>query len=173
MLGPKHQPKSTLDDADAVADTESGVQGDTRGDEAGELPEVLTPQNLGRLRASSMGLSFCVGADIDAVAVTASWGQYIVQDTEDEEGRKRTAWTREPRDFQKETRLDGPSDKLLNRRAVSDGFATLWERGRLDLTVEALALDPKFRSLFTDRELETARSRPEQFGYVPRNVVAR
>lgn len=63
--------------------------------------------------------------------------------------------------------------KLLNTRAVSDGFATLWERGRLDLTVEALALDPKFRSLFTDRELETARSRLEQFGYVPRDVVAR
>jgi hypothetical protein len=113
MLGPKHQPRSTLDDADAVSDTESGVQGDTRGDEAGELPDVLTPQNLGRLWASSMGLTFCVGADTDVLAVTASWGQYTVQDTEDDEGRKRTAWTREPREFQPEIRLDGPGDQRI------------------------------------------------------------
>jgi hypothetical protein len=44
---------------------------------------------------------------------------------------------------------------------------------RIDDSIAALALDPKFRSLFTDRELETARNRLEQFGYVPRDVVAR
>jgi hypothetical protein len=72
MLGPKHQPKSTLDDTGIGLDAESGVQGDTRGEESGELPEVLTPQNLGRIWASSMGLSFCVGADTDALAVTVA-----------------------------------------------------------------------------------------------------
>ncbi|GAB3214053.1 hypothetical protein GCM10027294_51110 [Marinactinospora endophytica] len=55
--------------------------------------------------------------------------------------------------------------KLLNAPAVSDGFAALWERGRLDLTVEALVLEPRFASLFDERERETARKRLEQFGY--------
>ncbi|MGH3719391.1 MAG: DISARM system helicase DrmA [Pseudonocardiaceae bacterium] len=113
MLGPKHQPRSTLDEADTVSDTETGVQGETRGDEAGELPEVLTPQNLGRLWASSMGLSFCVGADTDVLSVTASWGQYSKQETEDDEGRKRTVWARERREFPLEVRLDGASDQRI------------------------------------------------------------
>ncbi|MGH3991080.1 MAG: hypothetical protein ACRDSN_01290, partial [Pseudonocardiaceae bacterium] len=113
MLGPKHQPRSTLDDADTVSDTESGVHGETRGDEAGELPEVVTTQNLGRIWASSMGLSFCVGAVSDVLAVIASWGQYSKQETEDDEGRKRTVWTREPREFRLEVRLDGASDQRI------------------------------------------------------------
>jgi hypothetical protein len=62
----------------------------------------------------------------------------------------------------------GPLDtarKLLHAPAVSDGFANLWERGRLDLTVEALVLRPEFSPLFTDEELTRARARLEQFGY--------
>lgn len=55
--------------------------------------------------------------------------------------------------------------RLLNAPAVSDGFAALWERGRLDLTVEALVLDPKFTDLFDDHELDAARRRLQQFGY--------
>ncbi|WP_160051341.1 DUF262 domain-containing protein [Nocardiopsis sp. FR26] len=59
----------------------------------------------------------------------------------------------------------GTARKLLNAPAVSDGFANLWERGRLDLTVEALVLRPDFSPLFTDQELARARARLEQFGY--------
>ncbi|WP_370012886.1 DUF262 domain-containing protein [Nocardiopsis sp. LDBS0036] len=59
----------------------------------------------------------------------------------------------------------GTARKLLNAPAVSDGFANLWERGRLDLTVEALVLRPEFSPLFTDEELTRARARLEQFGY--------
>ncbi|MFD0773447.1 DUF262 domain-containing protein [Streptomonospora algeriensis] len=55
--------------------------------------------------------------------------------------------------------------RLLNAPAVSDGFAELWERGRLDLTVEALALQKKFAPLFSDAELSKARTRLEQFGH--------
>ncbi|GHD16973.1 GmrSD restriction endonuclease domain-containing protein [Nocardiopsis kunsanensis] len=55
--------------------------------------------------------------------------------------------------------------KLLHAPAVSDGFSNLWERGRLDLTVEALVLRPEFSSLFTDEELDRARGRLDQFGY--------
>ncbi|GAB3214047.1 DISARM system helicase DrmA [Marinactinospora endophytica] len=114
MLGPRHQAAtSAADDADVLTDT--GVQGAARGEEGGELPEVVTPQALGRLWASSMGLSFCVSADTPAVAVTASWGEYAKRDTEDEEGRKRTAWTRTPRMLPTvEVRLDGPADQRLS-----------------------------------------------------------
>lgn len=55
--------------------------------------------------------------------------------------------------------------KLLGAPAVSDGFAALWERGRLDLTVEALVLEPQFAPLFEESELENARRRLEQFGF--------
>jgi hypothetical protein len=41
--------------------------------------------------------------------------------------------------------------KLVKAPVVSGGFAALWERGRLDLTVEALALDPRVRGSFTDQ----------------------
>ena len=53
--------------------------------------------------------------------------------------------------------------KLLHDPTVSDGFANLWDRGRLDLTVEALVLRPEFSSLFTDEELDRARGRLKQF----------
>lgn len=56
--------------------------------------------------------------------------------------------------------------KLLRAPAVSDGFAALWERGRLDLTVEALVVQPRFAELFSEAEIEIARRRLEQFGYV-------
>ncbi len=62
----------------------------------------------------------------------------------------------------------GPQEtahKLLASPAISDGFAELWERGRLDLTVEAAVVDPQFAELFNDSEFEIARRRLEQFGY--------
>lgn len=64
----------------------------------------------------------------------------------------------------------GPQEtahKLLASPAISDGFAELWERKRLDLTVEAIVVDPKFSELFTPEELEIARKRLQQFGYNP------
>lgn len=59
----------------------------------------------------------------------------------------------------------GTARKLLHAPAVSDGFANLWERGRLDLTVEALVVRPEYAHLFTGEELDRARGRLEQFGY--------
>ncbi|MGC5020344.1 AAA domain-containing protein [Micromonospora sp. DT47] len=49
--------------------------------------------------------------------------------------------------------------QLLANPSVSDGFTALWERGRVDLTAEAVVLGPQFRSLFTGEELAVARSR--------------
>jgi hypothetical protein len=59
----------------------------------------------------------------------------------------------------------GAARRLLNAPAVSDGFVSLWDRGRLDLSVEALAVDERFAHLFSDEELATARHRLEEFGY--------
>lgn len=42
---------------------------------------------------------------------------------------------------------------------MSDGFVTLWEKRRLDLTVEYLVLQPRWDALFTDDERELARQR--------------
>ncbi len=64
----------------------------------------------------------------------------------------------------------GPQEtahKLLASPAISDGFAELWELGRLDLTVDALVAEPKFSELFSENEISVAQRRLEQFGYVP------
>lgn len=57
--------------------------------------------------------------------------------------------------------------RQLLHGSPSDGFTALWERGCLDLTVEALILDPAFTDLFTDDERTIARNRLEQYGYRP------
>jgi len=109
MLGPKHAPKSAVDEAGDVPDTESGVQG---GAEA-ELPDVLTPQNLGRIWASSMGMTFAVPDDVDALAVTVTWGRYAKQEIEDADGKSRSTWFREPVTYEPDVRLDGrPTDRI-------------------------------------------------------------
>ena len=48
---------------------------------------------------------------------------------------------------------------LINAPDISDGFGELWERGRLDLSVEAYALREEFRPLFTEDELAVCRKR--------------
>ena len=48
---------------------------------------------------------------------------------------------------------------LLLGRDPSEGFLTLVESGRPDLTVEALVVHPIYTSLFTDEELASARKR--------------
>ncbi|MET8337623.1 DISARM system helicase DrmA [Streptosporangium canum] len=114
MLGPKPSHRSAREDAGEMPETEIGVEGD--GTE-GELPEVLTPQNLGRIWASSMGLSFAVPGDVNALAVTASWGRYSKAETvvEDAKGRARTVstWSRQQADHPKEIRLDGETSQRI------------------------------------------------------------
>ncbi len=109
MLGPKHSPKSTQDDADEVPETEDTVQGDGEP----ELPEVLTPQNLGRIWASSMGLSCAVRDEIVALHVTVSWGRYRREQAEDADGKTRSTWCREPVVHDCEVRLDRESNYRL------------------------------------------------------------
>lgn len=48
----------------------------------------------------------------------------------------------------------------------SDGYAELWTRKRLDLTVEALvAYNQKYFELFTEEELTAARGRLQESNY--------
>ncbi len=57
---------------------------------------------------------------------------------------------------------------LIRSPKVSEGYIALWERGRLDLTVEAFIHDnPDWHSLFTDEELEIVRKRLIEYGYKP------
>lgn len=59
----------------------------------------------------------------------------------------------------------GTARILLQSPGVSDGYTALWERGRLDLTVEALILQPQWHDLFTDEERTIARKRLEEYGF--------
>lgn len=46
--------------------------------------------------------------------------------------------------------------QLLRGHDASDGFTTLWEHHRLDVSVEAYVLLPWYRGLFDEHHLETA-----------------
>jgi hypothetical protein len=57
---------------------------------------------------------------------------------------------------------------LLHAHSVSYDYITLWECGRLDLTVEALIHEhPEFHPLFTDEEREIAWKRLVEYEYSP------
>ncbi len=59
----------------------------------------------------------------------------------------------------------GTARILLQAPHVSDGYTALWERRRLDLTVEALILQKKWYPLFSDQERDIARKRLEEYKY--------
>jgi hypothetical protein len=58
----------------------------------------------------------------------------------------------------------GAVRRLITSPAVSSGFTTLWEKGRLDLTVEAFILQERWYPLFTDEERDIARARLAEYG---------
>lgn len=59
--------------------------------------------------------------------------------------------------------------QLINDATVSQGYTSLWERGRLDLSVEAVVIDnPKWHRLFTAEELARARKRLGDYRYFER-----
>ena len=55
--------------------------------------------------------------------------------------------------------------QLISKSGGTDGFATLWEHGRLDLSVEAHVLKDEYRDLFTNDEREMCRNRLLEFGF--------
>ena len=59
---------------------------------------------------------------------------------------------------------------LLRPGDPASGLERLWREGRLDLSVEALVLRDRWRSLFTDEELAEADRRLRDLGYDPGTV---
>ena len=55
---------------------------------------------------------------------------------------------------------------LISKPKPSDGFATLWEGKRLDLSVEALVTESRWRRCFEENLLLAAETRLRQAGYV-------
>jgi hypothetical protein len=57
---------------------------------------------------------------------------------------------------------------LINSSEVSEGYSALWEKGRLDLTVEAMIWDnPEYYNLFSKEELGLIRKRLIEYRYEP------
>jgi hypothetical protein len=61
---------------------------------------------------------------------------------------------------------------LINASRPSDGFTRLFEKNRIDLTVEAEVIgDPRWHELFLPEELKKARLRLVQYRYSPATLV--
>jgi len=54
---------------------------------------------------------------------------------------------------------------LIHAGQPSDGYTELYSRKRLDLTVEALVLQPKWKPLFTDDDRAKARNRLRDYHF--------
>jgi hypothetical protein len=59
----------------------------------------------------------------------------------------------------------GTAQRLLASDEVQYGFTELWQHGRLDLTVEALVVDPRYQELFTEEQRGRVRSRLRAHNY--------
>src|ERR1022692_1063868 len=58
----------------------------------------------------------------------------------------------------------GTARLLIHSSTVSEGYTALWERHRLDLTVEAVIHDnPKWYPLFTEEELAICKTRLTEY----------
>jgi hypothetical protein len=59
--------------------------------------------------------------------------------------------------------------RFIHSPDFAPGFTKLWERQRLDLTVEAVILEePKWHPLFTPEEIEICKKRLSEYGYPPK-----
>lgn len=56
---------------------------------------------------------------------------------------------------------------LMKSSNFQDGLTSLWEIGRLDASIEAAVLNPKWASLFTDAEKKEAKKRLMALDYTP------
>ena len=68
------------------------------------------------------------------------------------------------RPVEKEDMLASVHRQLTGNRC-SDGFGQLETKGRLDLSLEALAVDKRFTGLFSDEEANQALTRLLETGY--------
>lgn len=55
--------------------------------------------------------------------------------------------------------------RLLHTPGFQYGFKELWLCGRLDITMEALVIQTQYAELFTEEEIQIAKTRLEECGY--------
>ncbi|QNU65417.1 hypothetical protein EHE19_010755 [Ruminiclostridium herbifermentans] len=55
---------------------------------------------------------------------------------------------------------------LISKPGGTEGFAKLWELGRLELSVEALVIQDEFQELFTQEEIDSCIERLKEYGYI-------
>lgn len=55
--------------------------------------------------------------------------------------------------------------KLVHSIEIPSGFTTLWEHGRLDLSVERIIQEDEWKDLFTEEDRLMARKRLKDYGY--------
>lgn len=55
--------------------------------------------------------------------------------------------------------------RLLATPEVQEGLMKLWELGELEISMEAIVLQDRFASLFTDEERSVAHSRLDELGF--------
>ena len=61
----------------------------------------------------------------------------------------------------------GTARILINSSQVSEGYAALWMKNRLDLAVEAVIHDnTKWHTLFSEHELKICSQRLRDYGYI-------
>ena len=103
-LGPRLDITHTPDPV-AAADRLPDPELTTAGEEP-SLPQLLTPQAIGGMWASSMGMSFAIGDDVDRLAVTASWGSYA-RERHEVDGESKYGWRRTGHEHPVEVAVDG------------------------------------------------------------------
>lgn len=59
----------------------------------------------------------------------------------------------------------GAAKRLLDSEGYSEGFTTLWEKGRLEMSVEFFVLLPWYEQLFTSAERQRAFARLEAYEF--------
>ena len=57
--------------------------------------------------------------------------------------------------------------RLLSGPEAPSGLTTLWELERLDISMEALVVQERWKPLFSDEERQAARDRLRAYGYDP------
>jgi len=56
--------------------------------------------------------------------------------------------------------------KLLNSKKVSEGFIKLWEKGRLDLSMENIVYSENWGDLFTKEEINISEKRLKEYNFI-------
>jgi hypothetical protein len=55
---------------------------------------------------------------------------------------------------------------LLRASNAQEGLFRLWELKRLDMSIEAMVIDPQYGSLFSEEERKLARKRLDDLGFL-------